>query len=119
MKAQHKKRVAEYTPEQKEAYDLLRRVIGRPHKVHGRRLYTLVRHVSRSGMLRAISVYCIYDRRVVRLDYWISNLTGFKFDKNHGGLRVEGCGMDMCFHVVYTLSCELYGDGYALNKCDL
>jgi len=31
------------------------------------------------------------------------------------GVKVGGCGMNMCFHLVYTLSSILYGDGYALN----
>ena len=29
---------------------------------------------------------------------------------------VGGCGMDMGFHMVYTLASVLYGDGYALKE---
>jgi hypothetical protein len=31
-------------------------------------------------------------------------------DRN--GIRVGGCGMDMGFHLVYTLSRALFDDGY-------
>jgi hypothetical protein len=29
---------------------------------------------------------------------------------------VQGCGMDMGFHVVYSLSQTLFNDGYALKQ---
>jgi hypothetical protein len=42
--------------------------------------------------------------------------TGFRLNKNGNGLVVGGCGMDMGFHAVYTLSRILYNDGYALKQ---
>ena len=46
---------------------------------------------------------------------WISILLDRKRPANRDGVRVVGCGMDMGFDLVYRLSMELYGDGYALN----
>ena len=37
---------------------------------------------------------------------------GYTMDRDREGLRVSGCGMDMGFHVVYSLSRVLYPDGF-------
>jgi hypothetical protein len=34
-------------------------------------------------------------------------------------IRVGGCGMDMAFHIVNSLSYALHNDGYALTKRDI
>lgn len=36
-------------------------------------------------------------------------------DHEHNGIKVEGAGMDMGFHLVYSLSQRLFGDGYKLS----
>lgn len=80
---------------------------------------TVLRHVSRSGMQRSIS--CVIaspdgpDRNQAiphDIDYWVRHATGLPFDRNHGGLKVNGCGMDMGFHLVYSLSRILYRDTF-------
>lgn len=72
----------------------------------------VLRHVSRSGMERAISVIGPDLRDV---SWLVARATGFKMHGKHEGLKVGGCGMDMGFHVVYTLSRTLYGDGYTCS----
>lgn len=67
-------------------------------------------------------------RRVIRFykltghDTWtlagnISDALGYGYDDKHEGCIVNGCGMDMGFAVVYSLSAKLYsGDGYQLHS---
>ena len=78
-------------------------------------IYTILRHCSRSGMSRSISVYVLTKDRFVKLDYLISNVTDMKLDKNNGGVKIGGCGMDMGFSLVndmfYSLS-DVLGDDY-------
>lgn len=68
-------------------------------------IYTVLRHVSNSGMQREISVRMIDAGRIISLDWLISNATGRKIGK-HGGLVVKGCGMDMGYHLVDNLNSE-------------
>jgi hypothetical protein len=86
----------------------------------GDTLYTILRHVSASGMSRDISVvYITKDGETRQLDYSTHVLTGYPLSK-HDGVKVGGCGMDMGFSLVYHLSQILYGDGYPClgeHKC--
>ena len=85
----------------------------------GDTLWTQLNHVSQSGMMRHISV------RQIKKDYpldWtrlVSVALDWKEAKNrfgdYNGIKVGGCGMDMGFHLVYTLSSVLYDDGYAIK----
>jgi hypothetical protein len=68
-------------------------------------IYTVIRHVSTSGMQREISVRMIDAGRIISLDWLIANATGRKIG-NHNGLVVKGCGMDMGFHLVDGLNSE-------------
>jgi len=71
-----------------------------------------IKHVSRSGMLRVIAVLAPSEHDGVRdVSHLVADATGFKYDGNHGGVRVGGCGMDMGFHLVYSLASVLYRDG--------
>jgi len=79
-------------------------------------VYAIIRHVSASGMSRIIDFYVIKDERPYWLSGCISMVTGFKLDKSDRGLRVYGCGMDMAYHVVSSLSEELYGDYKVLRS---
>jgi len=88
----------------------------------GSTVHTILRHVSYSGMSRDISVLgaWIDDNGKVSFihpNYSISKVLGWTLKTKNGSdtIRVGGCGMDMGFHLVYSLSSALYGDGYALN----
>lgn len=75
----------------------------------GDRLYTTVNHVSQSGMTRYIKTILIRDNRPLYLDYHISKVLEWSLSDKYNGIKVGGCGMDMGFHLVYTLSSILFG----------
>lgn len=98
--------------EQAEAREQLRKMINPGDKV-----YTILRHVSRSGMTRWISCIIIKDGQPLDCTYRVAKALGWSVDThNHEGVQVNGCGMDMGFHLVYELSYVLFGDGYSLTK---
>ena len=76
----------------------------------GDTLWTQLNHVSRSGMMRHISV------RQIKKDYPLDWKEGKNRFGGYNGIKVGGCGMDMGFHLVYTLSKVLYDDGYAIKQ---
>jgi hypothetical protein len=83
----------------------------------GSNVGTVVRHVSRSGMSRSISVLAVSeDREIHDVSHDVAVALGWKFDRNNGGVKVDGAGMDMAFRLVYSLAQVLHGNGYALNK---
>ena len=69
-------------------------------------VYTVLRHVSRSGMQRRIDLYTFKDDKKIYLSGYFAYLNGEEPPKD--GYKVGGCGMDMGFHLVYTLSSLLY-----------
>jgi len=95
--------------ETKEAIERLREMI-KP----GDKVYTTVNHVSRSGMYRAISVHLIKDNEPIWISRLVAKAVGFGWDDNHEAIKVNGCGMDMGFHVVYELSRVLFPNGFGI-----
>lgn len=78
----------------------------------GATVHCVLRGVSRSGMQRRIDFYAIdtSTKGKPRLQYlsgWIAVLLGMS--RQDRGLKVNGCGMDMGFHMVDTLASALYG----------
>lgn len=80
-------------------------------------VYTAVEHVSSSGMSRVISCY-VSDRagHIQDITYWVGKVTGYKIHSKYSGLNIGGCGMDMGFHLVYSLSRCLFPNGFKLEK---
>lgn len=80
----------------------------------GDTVYTILRHVSSSGMTRDISLVILKpDQQGIRpfhADYHAATLLELK-EKNNG-VRIPGCGMDMGFALVYELSRTLWPDGF-------
>ena len=81
----------------------------------GSTAHTTVVHVAQSGMSRHIKVFAISGERIQNVSYSISKLLGWRLTKNDA-VFVSGCGMDMGFHLIYTLSRKLYDDGYAIKQ---
>lgn len=79
----------------------------------GATVHTILRHVSRSGMFRRISlVYNMEDItwEVARLmEEPIKQRGGYVQD---AGIGTPGCGMDMGFHLVSNMSRILFPDGF-------
>lgn len=71
-----------------------------------------LKHVSRSGMLREISLHSVVDGSLTWLSGYAARALGDRLGKRDG-ILIGGCGMDMGFALVYNLSHALYGDGYA------
>lgn len=66
-------------------------------------IYTVIRHVSSSGMQREISVKMIDAGRIIHLDWLVSTALGKKIGK-HNGIVMKGCGMDMGFALVDSIN---------------
>lgn len=98
----------------KSAFEYLHKIIKPDETVH-----CLVKYVSQSGMSRRISFFVVLDnKRIQCIDWYIAQLTGFKRHAKHEGLVIGGCGMDMGFHVVYTLSRAMFYNDPAYEKSD-
>ena len=80
----------------------------------GSTVFTLVRSVSKSGMSRQISVFCIEGKEIRNLDWMVSQALDWKIKD---AIYVQGCGMSMTFHLVDTLSYALYrGPGKLVHR---
>lgn len=92
--------------EREAAKEDLRAILKPGDTVHG-----IVRHVARSGMSRDIDFYVMQDNEMRWLSPAIARAIGWKMSKDRG-IKVQGCGMDMIFHTVYTLSSVLFPAGF-------
>lgn len=87
-------------------------------------VYTILRHVSASGLTRDISLVYVKDGQLYNLTYSAALALGWPISERSGSraIRVGGCGMDMGFHLVYTLSSVLFRNstdsdaGYVLKQ---
>lgn len=84
----------------------------------GTTVYTILRHVSKSGMSRDISLLVVLpdggagaDRVFIHPNWAAACVLGSRLVSAHGNdaLRIGGCGMDMGFHLVNNLSYALHG----------
>jgi hypothetical protein len=84
-------------------------------------IYTILRHCSSSGMSRDISLLYIKNNNIYHLNYSVALALGDRLVSRNGSdaIRVHGTGMDMGFHLVYSLSSVLYAGqdraGYVLS----
>ena len=94
-----------------EALHQLKKIMSR---CKDKRCYATVKHISSSGMSRCIHFVAITKNGdQYNLDGIIHRITGYRFS-NYDGLHICGCGMDMIFHVLYTLNS--YACGYNIIK---
>ena len=94
----------------------------------GQTIYSIIRSVSASGMSRCIDFYTIerywyslgngkykQANRMRFLTGYVSYVLGLPWANKEGGirggLRVNGCGMDMAYHCVYELGAKLWPKG--------
>lgn len=77
----------------------------------GMTVYTTLKHVSRSGMYRVISLHVIYNNEPRNID-WLASQLLEGYDERWNGCKTGGCGMDMGFHLVYNLSYRLFKDNF-------
>ena len=92
----------------------------------GDKVYTICRHVSRSGMSRRIStIYIKAAKRGDIAEKWnaepmdispaVARVLELRYDYNQNGMRVDGCGMDMGFSIVYELGHRLFPGGFKVE----
>lgn len=99
--------------ERDEAIEQLREALS-----PGDEVYTILRHVSRSGMSRSISLIInATNSDGVGVSPWdISYLAaramGDRVDRDRGGIKISGAGMDMGFALVYNLGRTLWPEGF-------
>lgn len=83
------------------------------------RIICVVKHVSSSGMSRDIAfrevIKTKYGYSMLQFDWFFEQL-GWPRAKNYDAIRVGGCGMDMRFHVIYSVCSELKYYGFKLPK---
>lgn len=77
----------------------------------GDTIYTVLRHVSKSGMSRDIDLYKMTADGPEYLSGYAAVALGERRAPDQG-IRVGGCGMDMGFHLVYNLSRTLWPEGH-------
>lgn len=77
----------------------------------GMQIYTVLTHVSTSGMSRSIQLKIVQDGDICDITYYAARAMGDKIDAKHGGIKIGGCGMDMGFALVYDLGRTLWPHG--------
>ena len=106
--------------EKREAIETLRKWL-KP----GTKVYTILRHVSSSGMSRSISLVVPVREKgrdgkmrtdMIHLDGNAARALGYTFDRKNGGIKMSGAGMDMGFHLVYNLGRTLFPNGGSLKN---
>ncbi len=81
----------------------------------GTTVYTRLNHVSRSGMQRSITPLVLVDNEPHYLAWSVCVLFGQDLDR-YDGVKMNGCGMDMGFELVYQLGYKLYPDGFGVKS---
>ena len=85
------------------------------------KVFGVVKNVSSSGMNQDIDFFafeCVNGEVVKNwLSYRIAGLLDYPFNDKRECVKVNGCGMDMIFSVVYNLGSCLYpkGDGKTIT----
>lgn len=74
----------------------------------GDTVYTILRHVSRSGMTRVIDLLVMSEESPRSMSHYAADLMGCRMDRDRWGVKIGGAGMDMGFHLVYSLSYCLF-----------
>lgn len=104
----------EKAAEQAHAAEQLREILP-----PGSTAWTILRRAARSGMSRHISVAVPTTNtrtgkaEVEDITWLVARALGDKIHRDTGGIVVGGCGMDMGFHLVYSLAQVLYPEGFA------
>lgn len=99
-----------------ESQDFLRLVFSKQERPT---VWTSLKHVSSSGMSRDMKALTVIEGEIVDITWHVAHASGVARLAERNGqrvVRIHGCGMDMGFHLVHSLSYGLYeGDGYQLR----
>jgi hypothetical protein len=90
----------------------------------GMTVKTILRHVSRSGMNRRVSLVVVADDEMKDISWMAAHALGDPVKNRAGyvqdvGIEISGCGMDVGFELVYNLGRVLWPHGFvcAGDKC--
>lgn len=78
----------------------------------GQKVYTELLHRSASGMMRVVGCYIVSKGEICNISGMVARGLGWPFDGKRNGVRVSGCGMDIGYHVVYSLGYALFPKGW-------
>lgn len=80
--------------------------------VDGTTIYAKVARVSASGMNRKVQLYIAKGGEIIDISYHAAKVLEWGWKEGYnGGINVSGCGMDILFHTIYSLSYAMgYGD---------
>lgn len=79
----------------------------------GDTVYTILRHVSKSGMSREIGIVVLKDGTALHPNWSVARALDMRQGKRDG-IIIGGCGMDM--DIVYDLSRTLFPDGFGIKS---
>lgn len=82
------------------------------HLKPGSTVYTVLRHRSCSGMSRSIDLFVVKNNEPFNISWLAGRAMGYRVDQLYGGLKTQGCGMDMGFSLVYNLGRTLFPKGF-------
>lgn len=97
-------------PERKAACAALREILPR-----GTTVYTVLRHVSASGMTRFVDLYIVDHGEILRITHSAAQATGEAYDRKQEALRMRGCGFNAPREAVARLAQALFDDARALH----
>ena len=101
------------TEQQEDARARLREIVE-----PGATVYTILRHVSRSGMSRDIGAFVVVEGAPWDITGLTARAIGNPLNKQGDGVKMGGCGMDMGFALVYELSYWLFKAGFECTGKD-
>lgn len=82
-------------------------------------IYTVLTYVSQDGMTRYIMPLIIREKKIINISRIViaAGVGSTPRRRNGQGVSVGGTGMDMGFHLVYSISQVAYGahEGYKIN----
>jgi hypothetical protein len=80
----------------------------------GDTVYTILHHVSRSGMMRHVRLVAKLGDGFIHPSYSVAKAMGMPLIRGgmSDAIKVGGCGFDAGHHVVYHLSAVLWPDGF-------
>jgi hypothetical protein len=74
-------------------------------------VYAIVKRVAASGMSRRITILVSTGTEIRNISGYVSTLLGLRWNDD-GSVTIRGAGMDMGFHIVYSMSRVLWPEGF-------
>lgn len=66
-------------------------------------------------MSRTLDLYYVSGQEIIRVTWSVAVVLEWTYDRRTEALRVHGCGLDVGYHTVASLSWILFGNEQALR----